>query len=141
MLFLQFCRRNKMAWQNAALAMAGIIGAGTAVVHGILVQRYMVRPFEEFALANKRVAGAIRRMIPLLLHFSTIVWFLGGVALVAAANWFGPDARLAISLFVGGCYLFGAAGNLWATRGRHPGWMLMAAALVLIVLGANKPGV
>jgi hypothetical protein len=131
----------EMAWQNAALAMAGIIGACVAVFHGILVQRYMVRPFEEFALADKRIAGSTRRLVPLLLHFSTISWFLGGLALVAAANWFGRDARLAISLFVGGCYLFGAAGNLWATRGRHPGWMLMAAALVLILLGANKPGV
>jgi hypothetical protein len=36
--------------------------------------------------------------------------------------------------------LFGAIGNLWGTRGRHPGWMLLAAAVVLIVLGANKPG-
>jgi hypothetical protein len=36
--------------------------------------------------------------------------------------------------------LFGAVVNLWATRGPHPGWMLMAAALVLILLGANKPG-
>jgi hypothetical protein len=35
--------------------------------------------------------------------------------------------------------MFGAVANLWATRGRHPGWMLMAAALVLILLGANKP--
>jgi hypothetical protein len=37
-------------------------------------------------------------------------------------------------------YLFGALGNLWATRGRHPGWMLMAAALILIVIGVNKSG-
>jgi hypothetical protein len=131
----------EMAWQNAALAMAGITGAGVAVVHGILVQRYMVRPFEELALADKRIAGSTRRLIPLLLHFSTIVWFLGGLALVAAANWFGQDVRLATSLFVGGCYMFGAVGNLWGTRGRHPGWMLMAAALVLILLGANKPGI
>jgi hypothetical protein len=130
-----------MAWQNAALGMAGIIGAGVAGVHGILVQRYMVRPFEEFAKADKRVAGSTRRLVPLLLHFSTIIWFLGGLALVAAAIWFGQDVRLAVSLFVGGCYMFGALGNLWATRGRHPGWMLMAAALVLILLGANKPGV
>jgi hypothetical protein len=131
----------EMAWQNTALAMAGIIGAGVAVVHGILVQRYMVRPFEEFALANRSIAGSTRRLVPLLLHFSTIIWLLGGLALVAAANWFGQDARLATSLFVGGCYAFGAVGNLWGTRGRHPGWMLMAAALVLILLGANKPGV
>ncbi len=128
-----------MAWQNAALGLAGIIGAGVAVVHGILVQRLMVRPFEEFALANKRIAGSTRKLVPLLLHFSTISWFLGGLALVAAANWFGQDARLAISLFVGASYMFGAVANLWATRGRHPGWMLMAAALVLILLGANKP--
>jgi hypothetical protein len=130
-----------MVWQNAALGMAGIIGAGVAVVHGVLVQRFMVRPFEAFALADRKIAGSTRRLVPLLLHFSTICWFFGGLALVAAANWFGTDARLAISLFVGGTYLFGAIGNLWATRGRHPGWMLMAAALVLILLGANKPGI
>ena len=41
-----------MNWQNAALAMAGVIGSGVAVVHGILVQRLMVKPFEEFALAD-----------------------------------------------------------------------------------------
>jgi hypothetical protein len=131
----------QMAWQDAALAMAGIIGAGVAVVHGVLVQRLMVRPFEAFALADRRIAGSTRRLVPLLLHFSTIVWFLGGLALVAAAHWFGQDVRLAISLFVGGSYLFGAIGNLWGTRGRHPGWMLMAAALLLILLGAHKPGV
>src|SRR5258708_2547874 len=129
----------EMAWQNAALGMAGIIGAGVAVVHGILVQRLMVRPFEEFALANKRIAGSTRKLVPLLLHFSTISWFLGGLALVAAANWFGQDARLAISLFVGASYMFGAVANLWATRGRHPAWMLMAARLVLIPLAATKP--
>jgi len=131
----------EIAWQNVALAIAGIIGACVAVVHGIRVQRFMVRPFEEFALADKRIAGRTRRLVPLLLHFSTIAWFLSGLVLVAAANWFEQDARLASSLFVGGSYLFGAVVNLWATRGPHPGWMLMAAALVLILLGANKPGV
>jgi uncharacterized membrane protein YjjB (DUF3815 family) len=60
--------------------------------------------------------------------------------LIAAAIWFGHDARLATGLFVGSLYLFGALGNLWATRGRHPGWMLMAAALILIVFAANKSG-
>jgi len=131
----------EIAWQNVALAMAGIIGACVAVLHGIRVQRFMVRPFEEFALADKRIAERTRRLVPLLLHFSTIAWFLGGLVLVAAANWFQQDARLASGLFVGSTYLFGAVVNLWATRGPHPGWMLMVAALVLILLGANKPGV
>ena len=128
-----------MAWQNAALGTAGIIGAGVAVVHGVLVQRLMVEPIEAFAAADKSMAEPIRRLIPPLLHFSTIVWFLGGLALIAAANWFEQNTRRAISVFVGGCYTFGLIFNLWATRGRHPGWMLMAAALALILLGANKP--
>src|SRR5258707_14915990 len=115
-------RCMEMAWQNTALGMAGIIGACLAVIHGVLVQRYMGRPFEEFA-ADKRIAGSTKRMGPLLLHFSTFIWFLGGLSLVAAANWFGPEARLATSLFVGGTYLFGAIVNNLTKRGLRPGWL------------------
>ncbi len=129
-----------MNWQNAALGLAGVIGSGTAVVHGILTQRLMVRPIEALFLTDKRTSAPIRRLVPLLLHFSTIVWFLGGLALIAAALWFDRDARLATGLFVGSTYLFGTLGNLWGTRGRHPGWMLMAAALILIAFGLNKSG-
>ena len=100
-----------MNWQNAALAMAGVIGSGVAVVHGILVQRLMVKPFEELALADGRIGAPIRRLVPLLLHFSTVSWFLGGLALIAAARWLERDARLATGVFVGSLYLFGALGN------------------------------
>ena len=127
-----------MSWQNTALTMAGVIGSSVAVFHGILVQRLMVKPFEEFALADGRIGAPVRRLVPLLLHFSTIVWFLGGLALIGAARWLERDARLATGVFVGSLYLFGALGNLWGTRGRHPGWMLMAVALVLIAFGISK---
>lgn len=124
-----------MDLQDVALASAGIIGGGTAVVHGVLTQRLMIKPFERYLVLERRVSAPIGRLVPLLLHFSTIVWFLGGVSLIVAATWFERDARLATTLFVGSTYLFGAVGNLWGTRGRHPGWMLMAAAVVLIVFG------
>jgi hypothetical protein len=127
-----------MNWQNAALAMAGVIGSSVAVIHGILVQRLMVRPFEEFALNDGRIGAPVRRLVPLLLHFSTISWFLGGLALIAAASWLERDARLATGVFVGSLYLFGALGNLWGTRSLHPGWMLMTVALLLIVFGISK---
>ena len=129
-----------MNWQSATLGMAGLIGSFVAVVHGILTQRRMVRPIETFLLADRRTSAPIRRLVPLLLHFSTIVWFLGGLTLIAAAIWFNRDAKLATGLFVGSTYLLGALGNLWGTRGRHPGWMLMAAALILIAFGVNKSG-
>jgi hypothetical protein len=129
-----------MNWEDAALALAGLIGSGTAVVHGILTQRHMVRPIAASLSKDRRVSAPIRRLVPLLLHFSTVAWFLGGLALIAAAAGFEPDARLATSLCVGGLYLYGALVNLWATRGRHPGWMLMAAAVVLVFLGADSSG-
>ena len=129
-----------MTWQDAALAMAGVIGSSVAVFHGVLTQRLMVRPVEALFVADRRIAAPIRRLVPLLLQFSTFNWLLGGLALIAAALWFEHDARLATGLLVGSSYLYGAVGNLWGTRGRHPGWMLMAVALVLIVLGIDKSG-
>ncbi len=129
-----------MTWQDAALAMAGVIGSCVAVFHGILTQRLMVRPIEALFVADGRIAAPIRRLVPGLLHFSTFNWFLGGLALIAAALWFEHDARLATGLLVGSSYLYGGLGNLWGTRRRHPGWMLMAVALVLIVLGVDKSG-
>jgi hypothetical protein len=119
-------------WQDVALGAAGIIGCGTAVLHGVLVERLMVRPLRAGLAQERRIPGAIRRLIPALLQFSTFNWFFGGLVLIAAALWFGAEARLAVAVLVGSSYLFGATGNLWATRGRHPGWMLMALALVLM---------
>jgi hypothetical protein len=127
-----------MNWQDAALAMAGIVGCGVAVFHGILTQRLMVKPISD--IADRRLSRPIQRLVPLLLQFSTFNWFLGGLALVAAAVGFGPDVRLATGLLVGGSYLYGALANLWGTRGRHPGWMLMAVAVILIVLGNYRSG-
>lgn len=127
-----------MNWHDAALGMAGVIGSGVAVVHGVLTQRLMVGPLVQ--LADRPVAAPIRRIVPLLLQFSTFNWFVGGIALIVAANSFEQEARLATGLLVGSSYMFGALGNLWATRGRHLGWMLYAVALVLIVYGVGRAG-
>ena len=129
-----------MTWHDWALIAAGAIGSGVAIVHGLLVQRLMVRPFQEMARADGRLPGGVRRLVPLLLHFSTAAWFLGGLALIGAAIGFGREARVTTIVFVGSFYLFAAAGNAWATRGRHPGWMLMAVAVALIVFGVIKSG-
>lgn len=126
-----------MNWQDAALLTAGIIGSATAFIHGVLTERLMVRPVAAFLRTDKGTSGVIRRIVPPLLQFSTFNWFVGGLALIAAALWFGRDARLVTCVLVGSSYLFGAAFNLWGSRGRHPGWMLMAAALILIAFGAS----
>ena len=127
-----------MDWHDLALATAGIIGSGVAVVHGVLTQRYMVRPFVAMASEKKKMPASIARLLPVLLHFSTFIWFLGGLTLIAAALWFGPGAKLATSLLVGAAYLYGVLGNFWATRGRHPGWALLAVAVVLIAFSVSR---
>lgn len=125
-----------MNWHNAAMAVAGLIGCGVALVHGVLTQRLMVRPFEE--IVGGRVSGTIRRLIAPLLQFSTYNWFLGGVALIVAAWTLGYEARLVTGLLVGSSYLFGAIGNIWATRGRHPGGLFYATAVVLIAYSLQR---
>lgn len=127
-----------MNWQDAALATAGVIGSGVAVVHGIILQRRMIAPLAALASEDARMATPSKRLVAPLLQFSTFNWFLGGLALIAAI-WFTPEARLATGLLVGSSYLFGALGNLWGTRGRHPGWMLYAVALILLVIGVWIP--
>lgn len=126
-----------MNWHDIALVVAGIIGSGVALVHGILTQRLMVRPL---AKAESLFSEAeVRWIVSWLLQFSTFNWFLGGPALIASI-WFGPDARLVTGLLVGSSYLYGAFINCKATRGRHPGWMLYTVALGLIAFGVNGSG-
>jgi hypothetical protein len=116
-----------------ALVLAGVIGSGVAVVHGVLVQRLMVTPFA--LVAGRNFGASIRRLVPLLLQFSTFNWLIGGIVLVVAAFFLQRQARLVVGLLVGSSYLFGALGNLWATRGAHPGWMLYTIAVGLIGYG------
>ncbi|BCW90408.1 hypothetical protein sos41_35770 [Alphaproteobacteria bacterium SO-S41] len=126
-----------MDLHTIALMAAGAIGSVTAVVHGVLTERLMVPPIDSALLKDKRSGRVIRQLVPMLLHYSTVSWFLSGVLLIVAALWFPPDAKLATALIVGGHFLYGAIGNAWATRGRHPGWMLMAVAVGLIAYGLS----
>jgi hypothetical protein len=105
-----------MNWHDVALGMAGVIEIGVAVVHGFLTQRHMVKPLEEFFLTDKRIAAPIRRIVPGLLQFSTFNWFVGGLALIVAANSFEQEARLATGLLVGSSYLYGTLGNMGDAR-------------------------
>jgi len=127
-----------MNLQDAALLTAGVIGSAVAALHGVLTQRLMVRPL--LRLAGPSLSPPIRKLTALLLQFSTFNWFVGGLALIACGCGLNPQARLATGLLVGSSYLFASLGNLWATRSRHPGWALYAAAIVLIVYGVARPG-
>ena len=120
--------------QHFALLVAGLIGAATAIFHGIVTQRLMVKPIDRRLAEHAGVSPTIRRIVPPLLHYSSYSWLVGGIALIIAANVADAEARLAIGLLVGNMFLYAAVANAWATRGRHPGWMLMAVAVALIAV-------
>jgi hypothetical protein len=123
---------------DIALVIAGVIGSGSAVVHGVLTQRHIIKPLQ--GLAAARIGTVVQRLVAGLLQFSTFNWFVGGLALFAAAHVFEPEARLATGLLVGSSYLYAAVANVWATRGRpHPGWLLYGTALGLITYGLTRP--
>jgi len=124
-----------MNGHSVALIVAGIIGSGVAVIHGLLTHRLMTAQWLRLAGGDALVAAPVRRLVPALLQFSTFNWLLGGLALIVAALWLGPEARRVTGLLVGSSYLYGAIGNAWGVRGVHPGWVLYAIALGLIAYG------
>ncbi len=113
---------------------AGSLGCIVAVVHGVILQKKMVTPI----LTEMKLAESLRRLIPLLLHFSTVFWFLGGIALIATPLYPNEYVTLATAVFAGLLFTFGAIGNFWGTRGRHPGWMMLAASVALIIYGSTQ---
>lgn len=128
-----------MTSQQLALMAAGVVGAGTAVMHGILLQRLMIVPLRAWVAGGQRVSASIAALVAPLLHFTTFSWFAGGVLLIFAAFGLGHEARMVISLFVGSQYLYGVVANFRATKGRHYGWMLMALATGLIAVSLTLP--
>lgn len=123
---------NELFRSDIALIAAGCIGGVTAVIHAVLLRRLMVRPLEKLA-ANERTMGqSIRKLIRPLLDFSGFTWLCGGIALVIGGLWLQHEAQNALGTLVGTLFLYGAIGNLRATRGRHPGGYLMIAAVTLI---------
>ena len=116
---------------NTLLITAGIIGVSVSVFHGVLLQKLMIKPLMQSSY-GQALPVQTRRLIPLLLHFSTLFWFLGGVCLIVAPYFFSDTERFVISVAVGSLYAFGAVGNLWGTKGKHPGWILLTISVALI---------
>lgn len=77
----------------------------------------------------------VRRLIWGVWQCSTIAW-IGLAVLLFVTPWLGSDpARrwiIAVSIVTFG---FAAAGNAWATRGRHFGWIAMVIVIGLAATG------
>lgn len=124
-----------MTLADIILCLAGIIGMTVAVIHAVVMQCVVVPPVQAAVSAGSAVRGATKRLLIPLLHVSSVTWFVEGAALVASALLVSGPGRMIICTVAAVSYGYAAALNAWATRGRHFGWVLMAAAFALIAIG------
>ena len=117
-----------MIAQNVLFVAAGAVGVAVSVIHGVLMQRLMIGPI----LAGNDLPGRSRRIFPVLMHFSTAVWFLTGVGLIVASLYLPASTTMVIAYLTAALYAMGAFGNFWGTRGRHFGWIPLAGSVALI---------
>ena len=77
----------------------------------------------------------VRRLMRAVWHCLSVAW-IGGAVLLAAAPTFTADGARRWIIFVSvAVYGSAAIGNAVATRGRHFGWMVLAAVVVLALAG------
>lgn len=113
---------------DLALQAAGILAIAVSVIHAVLG--------ETKVFARARIEPArLGLLIHLVWHCSTIAWIAGGVLLLVAAGLPSGPPRTWIVAVLAVVYAAAATGNAWATRGRHVGWMAMAAVVGLSLAG------
>lgn len=115
--------------KDALLYAAGALGIAISILHGYLGERLVVGPSEASTRRAKRVMRAI-------MFLSAVYWFAAGVLLLVAPVLLEPSQRFFAICVAAFLFATGSLGNLWATRGRHPGWALLAVATALALVGA-----
>ncbi len=114
--------------RDLVVQLAGLLAVAAAIVHAVLG--------ETKVFARARIEPEwVRRLIRIVWQFGTITW-IGLAILLVVAPRLGSDAArnwiIATSIVAFG---FGAAGNAWATRGRHFGWVVLLVVVGLAAIG------
>ncbi len=117
-----------MLLTDTLLVAGGSLGIFVSFVHGFIGETKVARLATHPQISSKRVIHA-------LIFLSAVYWFLGGTLIVAAPFLLDKSATLLSAIIVCTMYGTGAAGNFWATKGNHIGWVLLAIATALIALG------
>ncbi|MEM9289192.1 MAG: hypothetical protein AAGA36_12710 [Pseudomonadota bacterium] len=115
--------------ENVFLYSAGVLGLAISVIHGYLGEMKVVRPVQASTEQAKRILHAI-------MFLSAVYWFIASLMLLMTPTLLPEAQRPVVAYGVAMVFLSGSLGNLWATKGTHFGWMLLAIAAALAIAGA-----
>jgi hypothetical protein len=114
--------------RDLSLYMAGVLAIGVAIAHGLIAE---LRVFNTARIEP----GRTRRLLRMVWQASTIDWIALGLLLAATPEFDSQTARRWVIAVAAAAFAYAAIGNAVATRGRHVGWILMCAVVVLTLLG------
>ena len=124
-----------LEYSDGALVAAGCVGAITAGLHGVIMQRRMIAPLNDAVRTAGQISTVTRHLMPALLQVSTVAWLLTGLLLIWAGIRAAGEPRTIAAAFGLAVYGHAALANVLAVRGFHPGWLLMAVSVALILVG------
>jgi hypothetical protein len=114
--------------RDIALQLAGALAILAALLHGVLGE---TRVFPRAQIDPSWV----RRLVRAVWHCGVVAWIAVGALLIATPIVAADGARRCIVVTAAAVFGSAAIGNALATRGRHFGWMVLAAVTVLALVG------
>ena len=114
--------------RDLALQTAGVLAILVSIGHGVVGE---LGVFARAQIEPPRTRTLLRG----IWQATTLSWIGLGVLLIAAPTFGSQTARrwvIAVAIVV---YAYAAVGNAMATRGRHIGWGVMTAVIVLALIG------
>ena len=114
--------------RDILLQCSGGLAILVAAIHGVLTE---TKVFPRVTIEPAR----LRTLFRLVWQIPTAAWIACGVLLIAAPSMASETARHWMIVTFALLFAFSALGNAWGTRGRHFGWMLLAAVAGLAVAG------
>lgn len=114
--------------RDVTLQIAGALAILAGLVHGALGETKV------FSRARIEPSWA-KRLLRAVWHCGAVAWVAGGALLIAVPAFATDGARRWIIFLSVAVYGSAAIGNAVATRGRHFGWMVLSAVVVLTLAG------
>jgi hypothetical protein len=114
--------------RDILLQCSGVLAIAAAVIHGVLTE---TKIFPRMTIEPQ----GLRMLSRFVWQIPTVAWIAGGVLLIALPSIASEAARHWIVVTFACVFAFSALGNAVGSRGKHFGWMVLSAVVVLAVAG------